>query len=161
MGWKGRNRVGASILALLLLTSGCGAGKSLGKLAAAEAGNVEHVASTKWVPRSLPPAELRVVPSAEVEAQARRFASRVGDLTFDDAVDVVTNACEMADIINASGSSGSAATYLRDKGRSGWVYAQRAKDLATELVNAKSDTDRAVILGAAAMCEAASQHRQG
>ena len=81
----------------------------------------------------------------------------MANLEFDDAVGVVVNACEMADTMKATGSKSAAVTYLRDKGRSGWVYTQRAKDLAKDLADAKSDGERAVTLGPR-LCEVANNH---
>lgn len=159
---ENRAVVGMAMVGLMLLLTGCGASKAaLGHFVAEEAINVSHVAGTRWVPRSIPPAELAAVPAAAIEAQAQRLSARVADLEFDDAVEVVVNACEMAELMKATGSETAAVTYLRDKGKSGWVYAQRAKDMAKELADTKkSGTDRAVTLGGAALCEAASQQRK-
>jgi hypothetical protein len=137
---------------------GCGASKALGELAAEQAGNLSHIAETRWVPRPIPPAELAVVSSAAVESQAQRLLRHVSGLSTDDAVEVVDSACELAGVIQATASPTAAATWFRDRGRSGWVYRQRATDLADELVQARTTADRALTLGAAAVCEAASEH---
>jgi len=147
----------ATILAAVALVTGCGAGKTIARLASEEADDVAHVASTKWVAKSVSVAELRVVPAAEVQGKAQTLAERVSDLKTDDAVEVVKTACEIREVIKATGSPSSAVTYLRDKGKSGWVYAQKAKDLADELAKAESSSDRSWLLGAAALCEAANQ----
>lgn len=158
MGAKGRIIAGAG--AALLLVNGCGAGRTLGKVAVEEAANIPRLTATRWVPKALPTQQLRLVPVSTVRNRVAGLIARVDDLEFEETVDVVRQSCEMADLIKAGGPGTDLRAYLLDQGRSEWDYSQRAQDLAHELAG-QGPVDFAQTLAAAAVCEASQHHGSG
>lgn len=139
---------------VVLMVSACAAGKTLATVASERAGNLSTLKLTRWVPVSATEAD--VLGSQAVRARIAPLLSRLSKLDTAEAATFTQDACEVYALVQAGRSPEDLATYLRDKGRSSWVYVQRAQALASDFAT-ESRRDFAGILAVAAVCEAADQ----
>jgi hypothetical protein len=144
-------------IALCALTA-CSSVDDVARAAGRYADNADDLGKTKWVPEDyvVPPPSLQPTREAVVAA-AEQVARPVADVPEDDFWPIVKGVCEGVDFVGALGSPEDAVEYAITRTSTAASYRLQAQGLAENLMAARSSTDQALILGQAALCQAASQ----
>ena len=146
--------VSATMACACLSLSGCGGLDDLARVASQHADDASALARTRWVPRS---PNVVVVPAQDIRARAGTFLDEVSSVPTEERAQVVQAACEVWNAYDIEQDPEKVLPWIRDRFPNAWAYREQVRDLARDFEAADSSTDRAVLLGRAAVCAAADQ----
>lgn len=148
-------------MVLGLVLTGCSSADDILKAAARQADNADDLAKSKYRPPRYEGSPLPPLPTqAEIEAATRSLASSVDDVPTDDAWIVVDYSCQGVEIAEAAaGDAEDAVEWAVTQSETAASYRIKVESLVEDLMATNTAGDFALVLGRAALCQAASEHR--
>ena len=143
---------------MLLSAPSCGAVDDVVRGARSASQDVGALSRSPWTSPQIRRLPVSMLPSSEeIRAASARIAAPVADVPAESQKEVVDDACQVADAVQASGGSeDDVRTYVATRFDNGYSYRLQMEELGTKLLAARGAQEHAVVLGQAALCTWAS-----